>query len=966
MTGRDSQTIRAAHRVRSRRILATFGLSAALAVGVAAEAKAALPPPLWIELQKTTSDYAYTIPVVDGKLDIIKDGDGRLTKREYSNGKRIPLSNWMPPRPPAIRVDGEAYIQIQAPDAVDEDGQATILARHMFIGVKIPRKWSSNPGDPSYGFDNGRIQLFLEKNASNESCLARRTIEMTFGQEMGIEPWTYPYGVDPDNLSFVTTEASYSAGCSSPPTPQTHYYLQNSSIKVMLNANGEPTDFLFAEFDILLDGNTFNINLNPGQNFYFGLAYWDTDYIPDGTDRPVYTIPNNQANANAHHPRWQSFTAYGNADPAMLNWQRIDFAPARSTKLAVAQWNVGMLNVFVKNGGIGGAGNIATAIFDNDHICLNEIYDEQDRRDILFLANGRRAKRHKHAFTKVTPGDGDPPNEMILTSWIVVAHQEMKFMNYHYSGLLGDGGIPGAPDDNTQTGGLDNNAHTGAKGIVWARVAKPIAIPCDPCDGSPLKEYPSSTEWFDIFCMHTQAAYDQMELFDSDNQGFRDLQFASAGEWITWARGHPYGASDGFSRPALLMGDLNQPGPKRVETNWDQATVGHLGAAEWVLEDGMGDFTPQNPAARLAGAYQDMREKLNNWHTSVFDKDNKHNLKSYDLTANLWDVSVGSPGLQGAGTWIGGENQAGTSDTVAVSDEVNPSYPNLQLTPRIDYIMVLPSTSIWPSWKFVWDTSLAPAERHAVTNRNYRYRPADKSGTLSDHAEVLAKIEFVEQAAPPAVNCNKPHRLVYAIGNLTDVWENDCSLGDDCATDWFIHDDWFHMFNNAANPGDAIEIERDRRTEGQPGYGMGWVSTSVSGIQADQGTASIPWTIHSPVLNPRDPASAFDLHMVLSVWDHDSGPDDNYDSQPEPGAFDAAIAVDTSCNPSRSNGGWKVDRLDYYGNHMQTVRDFDDSGHADFTMGGNGDGYIVTVDHHLWMCETDAADACIVDTTDGD
>jgi hypothetical protein len=733
-----------------------------------------------------------------------------------------------------------------------------------------------------------------------------------------------------------TYEATYNGGCLNPPEITSNVYLINSKIAEMDTAllSEYPPPWIsrwgnyFAEFEIQLPPEIFNIAQNPDQYFMFGLAYYDEDY---GNMLPIYTIPNDPANAMAGHPRWD----------VAPNWQRVDFRPGYSSKMSFGAWNVGQLPTdlpFVNNGGTGEPNTIGPAISNRDHVCLNEIYDEDDREWIFRHADRVRRKSGKHGYTMIQGvEDGDPPNEIILTSWIKVDSDYIKFMN-------AGGDLSNAPDDNGQVF-FDNNAHTGAKGAVWARVAKPV-FTCNQkispnCEV--LQETPSPTEWFDIFCAHTQASYDKDTSMDHHHQYWRDLQFPVLAAWIKKKREMqgPDGLS-GMTRPALLMGDMNQVGPKSVVTNWDaDGQIPGRGMSLWRSNGGMGDFSANTWNTALAEKYESMRRALDNWDTHYFDLYNPRNLKTYDLSSNTQRLGD-SQDAQGEGTWIGTEGGATTWDKKSL--QATPTYPDLRTIPRIDYIMVLPpDRDAYPSWKFVWDQSLAPRDRHAFVDRHYSdgfelLTPDGPvtvgRGTLSDHAEVTVQLEFVQSSETPGYNPNRPHRLVYSIGQLSDVFNNDESIGDDGETDWFIYEDWFHIFEN------GVQVEQNRNA------GLGWFSNSCPGRKASQTScAAIPWRIQSPVMNPGVP---HDYHMVLKVADHDSGPDDIYDANPEVGRQAAELQFNSASLPLAIN------RLDGNGVGIaEQMSRFSPQGTADFHMsGGGGDGYIVDVHHFFWLCET--------------
>lgn len=785
--------------------------------------------PLWIKpVDALTDDVRVWI---DGQYAQFRDA-------EYVKGKRIPLANWMGDWPGFSPPDGEAYIQIHSQ-------QSPIRPSRMYIGVKIPRFWDQETGD-----DHGEIELYFAFNEQYCPQNEDRQIRMSFSQ-----PNAPTASVSPSESTVTWDTVEYkgdpSAGClHTKPLDGTAPHLINSKIRMDEFDDGV---FLFAEFEIALPANVYT-----AERLRFGLKYKDRDYGTANCPRccsSVLTLPNDPL-------------AQGGS-PNQLDWGRegtyqlIDLKEPVLTELGVSAYNVGQMldfslgsipdgdiaelaDVFVDNGGIGGPEDIAEAIWSRDIVCLSEVMMHDDRKEIVHRANKIRASKNLPPFLPVMKEGDDSPNVMILSWWWPITKAEVK----KYSELDPDAG---GPDD------LYFGSTRGAKGVVWARLGPPPKCKYGPPNEQGVcpenaDEF-DSHQWIDVFCTHTQAPCSPTPIVGSDTQcqnekdhhlnATRQKQFQALGKYIQQKRSsiEPFGS--GFDRPALLLGDLNQVGPRSRSNNW--GNDGNMDDWRFGNQPSANNDIYWGPKLQIALAYEQMRRKLDNWFRTDFDKRNADEyITGYDLTA---DTNF-------EGSWIGKEHQGQTGESLSYS--CTPGFPDLRNEARVDYIMLIPATVKYPSWAYRW----APGKpHHAQVDRHLVSFPTGQGGNLegcvSDHAEVFAHIQLVPVALPESPNPYRDNRFFYSVAQLDDVNESDDTWFDDGTTDWYTNKFYLETSDDSPIP-------------------------NVTGLcQAEWGTNITPagkvstpgWKYRSYPMKGKDTALVW-----LEVSDYDSVSSDYYDS----------------------------------------------------------------------------------------
>jgi hypothetical protein len=328
----------------------------------------------------------------------------------------------------------------------------------------------------------------------------------------------------------------------------------------------------------------------------------------------------------------------------------------------------------------------------------------------------------------------------------------------------------------------------GAKGVVWARLSPPAKCTygIDPSNGKcRAGKVDPTTEWVDVFCTHTQAPCSPSDSSDEcedekdhHNNAKRQAQFTALGNYIRQKRAVPSldGTEDGFSRPAILLGDLNQVGPRSIPDADGSAALG-----TWLFgfePSGNTDIKNGGYELQIAQAYQNMRVSLGNWGLTAYERairsvGNPDGYVQHDISADTG----------GDGSWIGTEGLGQVGETKA--DECTPTIPNMKNNVRVDYVMIIPATVKQPTYSFQYVPGKPP---RAQVDRHFATFPWE--GCLSDHAEVYAYVRLVKAKEPPPPNPNRDNRLRYLVAELIDENESDDTWFDDGETDWYTDHFW--------------------------------------------------------------------------------------------------------------------------------------------------------------------------------
>ncbi len=450
------------------------------------------------------------------------------------------------------------------------------------------------------------------------------------------------------------------------------------------------------------------------------------------------------------------------------------------------------------------------------------------------------------------PDDGEAPNNLLLVAGPII---DADFVLY--------GDLPEVSawcaeenDGSPTSGGECTGDGAGYKGIVWARVGikKSTAAPKG---GKGVNWF--SDQFVDVFCTHTQADYLGDGEFASDQPcedsilssavnkncnkspasplanpwqaNIREEQWRALKNWSHAKRAGGNGSPNGLDRPAFVLGDLNQIGPKKVT-----ASQANQDIDQWIADS--------SGVAGFGTDYTAMRKLLGTLPLSDFDQANGWAWDLYDLMAR--DEN---------GTWIGNGTESAIPSTQAndcITQGQVSGYNTLLELPkeaRLDYILVLPAESGFPFYS-ITGPSEQPQEPMLDISANAG-NWEDGLGCASDHAQVSARIGLVQTGVSAHYNPNKAHRVTYRVTHLWDFRD-----ADDGDTDWYV------------KPGD-FEIRRlDAASNTLEQLFKGYTDDETP----DGIAVAVDW---SDAVNV---SAAEKVRAGVYVRDHDTGPNDLYDS----------------------------------------------------------------------------------------
>lgn len=849
---------------RIARGAARFVTAFVLAAGWATVALAETAP-LWLRPANVSGDAKVR---VNGRFALGAAG-------EYFKGRYVPLNNWngdwgafVGERAPK---DGGVFLQLHAPDSPEQPSR-------LFLGVKIPRFPSLETGH-----DSGRLELYFGFRGDLCADPEDRKITLDFIHWNGGSS-------DFDNLdsplfSSAWEEKGAGSGDCSGALPLAGATPHLVDWALGIEGGFEDGSFYFAEVEVVMPPSVYSFG-----ELLLGIRYSDRDYQTAGAPRAdrTMTLPND--------PLCQR------GEPCRLTWgsdasyQRIDLTEPKHPTLGVSVYNVGQMlklglnsvigvdvedvaDLFTHDGGVGDAEDVAEAIWSRDVVCLAEIMSIEDRQEVVEEVNEIRGGKGLPPVFPVNADRDTSPNLLLLSSWPAMASEVKKFSEL-------DPGAAGPDDD---VAGSDR----GAKGVIWARIMPPpkcrFGAPNAQgvCPEGDVKAF--QPEWLDVFCTHTQAPCSPSSLLsdplceaegDQHANAKRQAQFQALGEYMAKQRQLPGpDGRSGLTRPALLLGDLNQVGPRSLAANWGNDDNLGTPAEGWLAgfqPPANTDIKTTGQEAKIAQAYRDMRRKLWSWERTTFDA------LLGDDTIGGYDVSANT---SGEGSWIGTNGLGQVGD--ATSYECTPSsHPNLKDNVRVDYVMLIPSTTKLPDFHFRWPpggVGRAEVDRHFMervgTTDNPSHPILASGGCVSDHAEVFAKLQLVPYSVQDTPNPFRENRLIYRVAQLDDVENADDTLGDDGSTDWYTNIFWLESFEC---PGTAV------CTWNNPGNLIGRCDADWPTSITPAGKVSQPgWEYRSHELKGNATAKIW-----LEVGDADSVSNDYYDSHSRTGCKHTEIFFD--------------------------------------------------------------------------
>jgi hypothetical protein len=793
------------------------------------------PPRIWMPLQSVGPDWHGQM------LQPLADGD--VQPLEYANGIKVDLNDFGNAVPNgngrlfaglSDNTAGFTSLNCQKPD-----GHGCIGGT-LFLGLEVHAQ------SPLLGDENGSVTVYLDaqrqKTLDDQSCFesGHPTTKPAPEDRKVVLGYTAVRGQETPSL----TVREYKGNCRgwveiTPPglDPALEAWTVKAAARETLGGHGLPS-FLHFELSITAQPRGWiPLTSEIVNNRLFGLG------VRHALESAVTT---------GSFGTFPSVFNQGPLDLDTKSWATIDLHEPARIDLSMTAYNVGQLQI-VADGGQGEAKDFAKLTFRNDIICLTEEMIDGERDETVKAINDLRAGEGLDPVTPVYPGQGDPPNNMLLLAGPIIDSDFIKFGELPEVKTYCAGEFDGVPI----SAGDCSGAGAGHKGIVWARVGvkKSTVAP----KGGKTQNW-FSDQFVDVFCTHSQADY------WSDGEFARDVwcsdpigtpaanvkdcskgDFGPPGDpWLTnvrleqwrglknWAhkkRAGGNGSPNGLDRPAFVLGDFNQIGPKAVSAGHPNQDVD-----DWIAAT--------SGQAGFGTEYSEMRKALGTLPISSFDQANGWAWDLYDLMAR-----------DPRGSWIGKSIESAipaTQSGACITQGQFTGYDTVTELPkeaRLDYILVLPAEADFPFYS-VTGPSSQPAEPIVEISAN----PGsweDGLGCASDHAQVSAQIGLVQTGTSAHYNPNKSHRVTYRVTHLWDF--NDSDSGN---TDWYVDFGDFEIRRLSA--GNAL---------------LSWSSTGFSDdITPDGISVPVQWS------QSIDVTAGEKARAGVYVKDHDVGPNDLYDT----------------------------------------------------------------------------------------
>lgn len=724
-------------------------------------AEAAPPPRVWMPLQSNGPEWQ------DGMLQPLVDAT--IVETEYANGIKADLNDFDNDVP-----NGNGRLFLAMSDDVSFTSQKcrkpdskACEGGTLFLGLQV------HASTPAIGDEWGAVIVYIDTD--RQKTLDHQSCSGTAKPGLEDRKILVVYNSQPNQAQLALTVKESRGDCKgwvdiTPPNdPMLEAWPFKASGLEVPGANGVPS---FLTFEISITSEppvVFPSNPIVDQRL-FGLG--------------VLHIAHSGYGSFGHFP---SVFNKKPADLDTLSWATMDLAEPSRIDLAMTAYNVGLLQSPAPDGGQGEAKDFAKLTYKNDVICMVEQMDPDKRDEVVVQINTLRAAAGLDPMTPIYPGDGEAPNNMILAAgpimdagWVLYGDlpEVSAYCGEEFDGPFNGGECLGAPE--------------GYKGILWARIGvkKSKAVK----GGKPQTWF--GDHFVDVFCTHTQADYEYDGEFSNSQWCYDAFGSAAVGKhcvksaaspmanpwqanlraeqwkalksWSHKKRSGGHGLPNGLDRPAFVLGDLNQIGPKAVTFDQPNQDVD-----SWM--------TATSGTTGFGTEYKTMRQELGTWPLSQFDQANGWAWDLYDLMAR-----------DKRGTWIGNGTESAvplTSADECITGSQFPGYDTVTELPkeaRVDYILVLPAEGSFPYYS-ITGPSAHPEEPEVAIAANAGSW-TDGLGCASDHAQVSARIGLVQTGVKANYNPQKQHKVIYRVSHLWDF--NNADGGD---TDWMVQNKDFEM-----------------------------------------------------------------------------------------------------------------------------------------------------------------------------
>lgn len=815
-----------------KKTLRLLGGAAALltTISIVPRPAEAAPPRVWMPLQGVGPEWKPGMlqPLVDARIEL----------SEYANGIQVDLNDFSNS---TANGDGRLYLSIAdnagftATQCLKPNGTGC-EGSTLFLGLQV------HALTPALGSETGSVTIYLD--ASRQQSLDFQSCSDSNGPNTKpaaddrkiVIDYTSPAGQAALNLTI----REYAGNCLgwqeiTPPAldPQGKAWNYKASARETLGAGRVPNAL---NFEVSVNVQPRNATLFTSQILYdhlFGLGVLHSPHTPW-----LYSS-------------FGHFPSIYNKPPTDLDtwsWETVDLATPKRIDLGMTAYNVGQLQI-VSDGGQGEAEDFARLTYRNDVICMVEQMVGSERDEVVERINTLREAEGLGRMNPVYVADGEAPNNMILASGPIIASDSVL-----YSDLPEVSAKCGEEFNFGPSGGECLGDGAGYKGIVWARIGvkKSKAIR----GGKP--ETWDGDEFIDVFCTHTQADYENdgefartQWCYDTvgtaavgkycvkgdfgplDNPwqaNLREEQWRALKNWSRAKRAGGNGRANGLDRPAFVLGDLNQIGPKGVS-----GTTPNQDVEGWM--------TATSNKGGFGTEYRAMREMLGTWPLSTFDQANGWAWDLYDLLAR-----------DRRGTWIGNGTESaipGTSASSCITVGQFTGYDTVAKLPRearLDYILVLPAEGTFPYYSLTGPTSHSAEPEIDISANAGSW--VDGLGCASDHAQVSTRIGLVQTGVKASYNPKKSHRVTYRVSYLWDF-----NHADGGATDWMVELGDFEM-QHLSSSNFLLESKTKSFTDDETpdGYAVGvdWYDFYVANGEEK-------------------------IRMGVYVTDSDQGPSDVYD-----------------------------------------------------------------------------------------